>query len=272
MGRLRKNIIPFKVINGNFNTSQFEGYDVMYYLINCYKDIRRKKRCPKTYDEFKKWVDNNLRYMYWARCQYEIILIDSKKIQEQIELNNEYEDLINAQQYLVQNNPNKPKMYFSDKEEEGEATYQLIEKTQKVIRQYYNNQQKIDVYYQVKQNFDVLMLVFLYNIGKLDLIENFVIDSFNIMVKDDNNENVIKWFNIFEDLHLIDKKLNKNKIKEFLLNYYKDDSSGLTILSWPCYTTLGDLTISHQIELNIDIIVELIKYKFKFEGETNNEN
>jgi hypothetical protein len=258
MGRLRKNIIPFKVINGNFNTSQFEGYDVMYYLINCYKDIRRKKRCPKTYDEFKKWVDANLRYMYWARSQYEIILIDSNKRQEHIELNKKYEELINAQQYLVQNNPE-----WADEE----ATYQLIEKTQKVIRQYYNNQQKIDVYYQVKQNFDVLMLVFLYNIGKLDLIENFVIDSFNIMVKDDNNENVIKWFNIFEDLHLIDKKLNKNKIKDFLLNhYYKDYPSGLTILSWPCYTTLGDLTISHQIELNIDIIVELIKYKFKNEN------
>jgi hypothetical protein len=65
---------------------------------------------------------------------------------------------------------------------------------------------------------------------------------------------------------LIDKNknLNKKKIKDFLLNhYYKDYPSGLTILSWPCHTTLGDLTISNQIELNIDIIVELIKYKFK---------
>ena len=257
MGRIRRKIIPFKVINEDlpvFNKPSFEGYDVMYYLINCYKDIKRKKRCPQTYDEFKKWVDNKLRYMYWARCQYEIILIDSSKVQEQIELNNKYEDLINAQQYLIKNNP---------KWADEEATYQLIEKTRKVIRQYYNNQQKIDIYYQVKQNFDVLMLVFLYNIGKLDLIENFVIDSFNIMVKDDNNENVVKWFNIFEDLHLIDKNLNKKKIKEFLLNHYKDYSSGLTILSWPCHTTLGDLTILQQIELNIDIITELIKYKLK---------
>lgn len=255
MSRIRNIIIPFKVINENVNKSSFEGYDVMYYLVNCYKDIRRKKCCPKTYDEFKKWVDTRLRYMYWARCQYEIILIDSKKIQEQIELNNTHEDLINAQQYLVQNNP---------KWADEEATYQLIEKTQKVIRQYYNNQQKIDIYYQVRQNFDVLMLVFMYNIGKLDLIENFVIDSFNIMVKDDSNENVIKWFNIFEDLYLIDKNLNKSEIKDFLLNhYYKDYSSGLSILSWPCYEELGDLTISHQIELNINIIVELIAYKLK---------
>ena len=64
-------------------------------------------------------------------------------------------------------------------------------------------------------------------------------------------------------MHLIDKNLNKKKIKEFLLNHYKDYTSGLTILSWPCYTTLGDLTILQQIELNIDIIVELIKYKLK---------
>lgn len=252
---IKRNIIPFKVINEDVNKSALEGYDVMYYLVNCYKDIRRKKCCPKTYDEFKKWVDTRLRYMYWARCQYEIILVDSKKIQEQIELNNTYEDLINAQQYLVQNNPN-----WADEE----AIYQLIEKTQKVIRQSYKNRQKIDIYYQVRQNFDVLMLVFLYNIGKLDLIENFVIDSFNIMVKDDSNETVIKWFNIFEDLYLIDKNLNKSEIKDFLLNhYYKDISSGLSILSWPCYEELGDLTISHQIELNINIIVELITYKLK---------
>lgn len=262
MGRLRNKIIPFNVINENINKENFEGYDIMYYLINCYKDIRRKKCCPQTYDEFKKWVDTKLRYMYWARCQYEIILVDYNKVQEQIELNNKYEDLINAQQNLIQNNP---------KWADEEVYYDLVEKTQKIKRQYYNNQQKIDIYYQVRQNFDVLMLVFLYNIGKLDLIENFVIDSFNIMVKDDNNENVIRWFNIFEDLHLIDKNLNKNKIKAFLLNYYKDVSSGLTILSWPCYTTLGDLTILHQIELNIDIIVELIAYKLKQLKNNNNE-
>jgi hypothetical protein len=254
MGRIRNSIIPFKVINENVNKSSFEGYDVMQYLVNCYKDIRRKKCCPKTCDEFKKWVDKELRYMYWARCQYEIILIDSKKIQEQIELNNEYEDLISAQQHLIQNNPGS----IGDEE-----FYNLVEKTQKIIRQSYENRQKIDIYYQVRQNFDILMLVFLYNIGKLDLIENFTIDSFNIMVKDDTNENVIKWFNIFEDLYLIDKNLNKSEIKSFLLNHYKDYSSGLTILSWPCYEELGDLTILHQIELNINIIVELITYKLK---------
>lgn len=68
--------IPFNVINFEFNSKKFESYDVMPYLIDCYDNVKRKKECPKTFDEFKKFVESKSMYMYWSRCEYEIILSD----------------------------------------------------------------------------------------------------------------------------------------------------------------------------------------------------
>lgn len=71
-----KKHIPFNVINFEYNSKKFESYDVMPYLINCYKTVKRKKECPKTFDEFKQFVESKSMYMYWSRCEYEIILVD----------------------------------------------------------------------------------------------------------------------------------------------------------------------------------------------------
>ena len=73
---MKKKHIPFNVINFEFNSKKFESYDVMPYLINCYKNVKRKKECPKTFDEFKQFVESKSMYMYWSRCEYEIILSD----------------------------------------------------------------------------------------------------------------------------------------------------------------------------------------------------
>ena len=73
---MKKKHIPFNVINFDFNSKEFESYDVMPYLINCYKNVKRKKECPKTFDEFKQFVESKSMYMYWSRCEYEIILSD----------------------------------------------------------------------------------------------------------------------------------------------------------------------------------------------------
>lgn len=69
----RRNHIPFKVIVDNVNTRQFEFYDVMPYFVRCYDDTKKENR-PKTYEEFKEFVQGWSRYMYWARCQYELVL------------------------------------------------------------------------------------------------------------------------------------------------------------------------------------------------------
>lgn len=71
---MKKNFIPFYVIVDNINKEDFEKYDVMQYFINCYKDSKKQKREPKNFEEFKKFVEDNSKYMFWCRCEYELVL------------------------------------------------------------------------------------------------------------------------------------------------------------------------------------------------------
>ena len=92
----------FNVINFNFNAKKFESYDVIPYLVREYHEqIERHNaakleldsakteqeieiaksnleywKVPVTVDEFKKFVQNEARDQFWARCEYEIILVD----------------------------------------------------------------------------------------------------------------------------------------------------------------------------------------------------
>lgn len=69
----KKTPIPFYVIIDDVNKQEFVKYDVMPYLIHCYDEAKKDKR-PKTFDEFKEFVISKSRYMYWSRCEYEIVL------------------------------------------------------------------------------------------------------------------------------------------------------------------------------------------------------
>lgn len=90
----------FNVINYNFNTKEFEPYDVMPYLVREYHEqIERYNAAkleldeaktedeikiaksnidywnvPVTFDEFKQFVKDRAQYQFWSRCEYEIIL------------------------------------------------------------------------------------------------------------------------------------------------------------------------------------------------------
>ena len=92
----------FNVINFNFNAKKFEAYDVIPYLVRAYNeqveqhntaeselDIAITKeeieiakssldywKIPVTFDEFKEFVKDKAQYKFWARCEYEIILVD----------------------------------------------------------------------------------------------------------------------------------------------------------------------------------------------------
>lgn len=63
----------FNVINYDFNKNKFETYDVLPYLRDCYKEKENK---PKSFSEFKEFIEKEAMYQFWARCEYEIILID----------------------------------------------------------------------------------------------------------------------------------------------------------------------------------------------------
>lgn len=71
---MKKKHKPFYTIIYDINKREFEPYDVMPYLINEYKNKKKKKKHPTTFDEFKKFIEGASMYMYWARCEYEIIL------------------------------------------------------------------------------------------------------------------------------------------------------------------------------------------------------
>lgn len=67
---------PFYVINFEFNSKKIEKYDVMPYLVDCYNKVKGTKKCPKTFEEFKSFIEGESMYRYWSRCEYEIILSD----------------------------------------------------------------------------------------------------------------------------------------------------------------------------------------------------
>lgn len=63
----------FYVINEDVNAKEFKKYNVMPYFVNCYNGTKVKDR-PKTFEEFKEFVERKSMCMYWCRCEYEIIL------------------------------------------------------------------------------------------------------------------------------------------------------------------------------------------------------
>jgi hypothetical protein len=75
---MKRQVTPFKVINQNFNQRAFEAYDVMPYFMNAWRydatHKHTKDKMPKDLKELRKWVEDKSRYMYWARCEYEIII------------------------------------------------------------------------------------------------------------------------------------------------------------------------------------------------------
>lgn len=61
----------FNVIVEDINSRKFIPYDVIPYLVKRYKDSKEK---PKTFDEFKKFIEKESMYQWWSRCEYEAIL------------------------------------------------------------------------------------------------------------------------------------------------------------------------------------------------------
>lgn len=70
---LLNNITPhFYVILYEPNYKKMIPYDVMPYFISEYEETKKGK--PKTLAEFKEFVKSKSLYMFWSRCQYEIII------------------------------------------------------------------------------------------------------------------------------------------------------------------------------------------------------
>lgn len=76
----------FNVLLWDVNNDTIKQYDVLPYLRQCYKErLKRNKnkkidncseyyKIPKTKVEFKNFIENESRYQFWSRCQYEMII------------------------------------------------------------------------------------------------------------------------------------------------------------------------------------------------------
>ena len=63
----------FNVIIYDINRKKFKPYDVMDLFVDEYNEEENK---PKTFDEFKEFVERKSMWRFWSRCEYEIILTD----------------------------------------------------------------------------------------------------------------------------------------------------------------------------------------------------
>lgn len=86
-------MLVFNVIVYNFNTKKFEPYNIFTYLE---REFKKRTFKDMSRDELKKWILDKSQYMFWSRCEYEVILSPwppiegiAKKIDvfEQIEMN-----------------------------------------------------------------------------------------------------------------------------------------------------------------------------------------
>lgn len=73
----------FNVLIWDFNTDSLEHYDVLPYFRDCYNECVKKSKnknhidyfnIPKTHDEFKKFIEDRSLYMFWSKCQWEMII------------------------------------------------------------------------------------------------------------------------------------------------------------------------------------------------------
>lgn len=74
---IKRKPTPFNVIVHGYNCNGVKAHDIMPYLIECYKETKKKrayKKTPETFDEFKQFVIDESRYMYWARCEWECLI------------------------------------------------------------------------------------------------------------------------------------------------------------------------------------------------------
>lgn len=122
----------FNVIVYNINSKEFEQYDIIPYLVSCYK---KEKNKPKTFDEFKEFIKKSSMYQWWARCEYEIIL--------------------GPWPYVTSPSERYNKLGEND-----------IDEWKKHWERHLESCSKIDVHYQVMMNIDVITELFMKIVNK----------------------------------------------------------------------------------------------------------
>lgn len=66
-------MIEFNVLYWDFNKDKPSPYDILPYFREEYKKLKKKDR-PVTREQWKEFITRKGMYMYWARCEYEVIV------------------------------------------------------------------------------------------------------------------------------------------------------------------------------------------------------
>lgn len=64
----------FFVLVWDINRNELTSYDVLPYFRREFDELPKTKR-PKTREEWTEFVKKWGRYMYWSRCEWEIIIV-----------------------------------------------------------------------------------------------------------------------------------------------------------------------------------------------------
>lgn len=70
-------MVEYRVITWNFSTDRVEHYNIMPYLYRRLEEKRKKRQIvlkDLTLEKLKEFIDDESKYQFWARCQYEVIL------------------------------------------------------------------------------------------------------------------------------------------------------------------------------------------------------
>ena len=67
-----KTLKQLYVLNWDNNSDMIEHYDVLPYFRERWKKLKKHQR-PENKEQLEKFIHDNSLYMFWSRCQYEMI-------------------------------------------------------------------------------------------------------------------------------------------------------------------------------------------------------
>ena len=92
--RISSNPRPFNVIIED--NGRFRPYDIMRYLVDAWSKLKssrsRYAKAPQTKKELGEWINSQMKYMYWGRCEYEMVLTSwpSGRAEKKIDIYEQY--------------------------------------------------------------------------------------------------------------------------------------------------------------------------------------
>lgn len=114
----------------NYNAKQVEDYNVLAYMKDRIKELKKKY---KTKEEFSEYFNTSMMSKYWSRCEWELI----------IEIEN---DRVILYPWVGMTNPKNVAIDVTDDNNFDWKTFA----EQHIKKQIYKNKAKIDVYDQLK--------------------------------------------------------------------------------------------------------------------------